>query len=78
VPLDETVDLDVLGADLEGFSAADCSALIRESALAAMRDSLEASTVTAENVGAARKRVRPSLDPGQVAWLASYAESHQP
>ena len=48
------------------------------SALAAMRDSLEASTVTAANVKAARERVRPSLDPGQVAWLAAYADTHQP
>jgi transitional endoplasmic reticulum ATPase len=78
VPLDETVDMDKLGADLEGFSAADCAALIRESALAAMRDSLEASTVTAANVATARKRVRPSLDPSQVAWLEAYATSHQP
>ncbi|WP_433827515.1 AAA family ATPase [Actinoplanes sp. CA-015351] len=78
VPLDPAVDLDELGADLEGFSAADCAALIRESALAAMRDSLEASTVTAANVAAARKRVRASLDPAQVAWLSAYAETHQP
>ncbi|MBB2945781.1 transitional endoplasmic reticulum ATPase [Actinoplanes lutulentus] len=78
VPLDPAVDLDALGADLEGFSAADCAALIRESALAAMRDSLEASTVTAANVAAARKRVRASLDPAQVAWLSAYAETHQP
>jgi transitional endoplasmic reticulum ATPase len=78
VPLDESVDLVALGADLEGFSAADCSALIREAALAAMRDSLEATTVTAANVASARSRVRASLDPDQVAWLAAYAESHQP
>ena len=78
VPLDESVDLTALGADLEGFSAADCAALIREAALAAMRDSLEASTVTAANVAAARKRIRPSLDPTQVAWLAAYADTHQP
>ncbi|MEU4559856.1 AAA family ATPase [Actinoplanes sp. NPDC023936] len=78
VPLDASVDLDQLGAELEGFSAADCAALIRESALAAMRDSLEASTVTAANVATARKRVRASLDPDQVAWLAAYADTHQP
>ncbi|MEU4421171.1 AAA family ATPase [Actinoplanes sp. NPDC024001] len=78
VPLDETVDLVELGAELEGFSAADCAALIRESALAAMRDSLEASTVTAANVAAARTRVRASLDAGQVAWLEAYASTHQP
>ncbi|SDT75618.1 AAA family ATPase [Actinoplanes derwentensis] len=78
VPLDPAVDLVALGADLEGFSAADCAALIRESALSAMRDSLEATTVTAANVATARKRVRASLDPEQVAWLANYAETHQP
>ena len=74
VPLDESVDLDALGSELDGYSAADCAALIRESALAAMRESLEASTVTAAHMAAARKRVRPSLDPVQVAWLATYAE----
>jgi transitional endoplasmic reticulum ATPase len=78
VPLDDDVDLPALGAELAGFSAADCAALIRESALAAMRESLEASTVTAANVATARKRVRASLDPTQVAWLAAYAETHAP
>jgi transitional endoplasmic reticulum ATPase len=72
------VDLAALGASLEGFSAADCAALIRESALAAMRESLEAVTVTAANVATARSRVRASLDPAQVAWLASYADTHAP
>ncbi|WP_199510304.1 AAA family ATPase [Nucisporomicrobium flavum] len=76
VPLDEAVDFDALGADLDGFSAADCAALIREAALTAMRESLEATTVTAEHVAAARKRVRPSLDPVQVAWLEAYASTH--
>src|SRR5205807_1198703 len=60
VPLAADVDLAKLAADLDGFSAADCTALIRESALSAMRASLEASTVTAANVAAARERVRPS------------------
>jgi transitional endoplasmic reticulum ATPase len=76
VPLEKSVDLAELGIELDGFSAADCAALIREAALAAMRESLEASTVTAEHLATARKRVRPSLDPTQVAWLASYAETH--
>ncbi|GIJ28110.1 hypothetical protein Vqi01_32720 [Micromonospora qiuiae] len=74
VPLAEEVDLATLGAELDGFSAADCAALIREAALAAMRESLTATTVTAGHVEAARSRVRPSLDPAQVAWLAAYAE----
>jgi transitional endoplasmic reticulum ATPase len=78
VPLDKDVDLAALAADLDGFSAADCTALIRESALAAMRESLDAATVNAANVAVARKRVRASLDPDQVAALAAYATLHAP
>lgn len=73
VPLADEVDLDALARTLDGFSAADCAALVREAALAAMRESLEATTVTAAHVATARSRVRPSLDPEQVAWLARYA-----
>jgi transitional endoplasmic reticulum ATPase len=74
VPLADDVDLAGLASTLDGFSAADCAALVREAALAAMRESLEASSVTAAHVAAARNRVRPSLDPSQVAWLETYAE----
>ncbi|GIG85353.1 AAA family ATPase [Plantactinospora endophytica] len=73
VPLAEEVELASLAEELDGFSAADCAALVREAALAAMRESLEASTVHAGHVASARDRVRPSLDPTQVAWLAAYA-----
>ncbi|MCO1596641.1 AAA family ATPase [Micromonospora sp. RHAY321] len=73
VPLAPDVDLAALGGELDGFSAADCAALVREAALAAMRESLTAATVTAAHVAAARRRVRPSLDPAQVAALAAYA-----
>ncbi|MET8527280.1 AAA family ATPase [Micromonospora sp. NPDC005172] len=73
VPLAPDVDLAALGEELTGFSAADCAAVVREAALAAMRESLAAATVTAAHVATARERVRPSLDPDQVAWLAAYA-----
>jgi transitional endoplasmic reticulum ATPase len=76
VPLASDVDLDGLAGELDGFSAADCAALIREAALAAMRESLDATRVTATHMTAARDRVRPSLDPVQVAQLAAYAEQH--
>ncbi|MFI9528201.1 AAA family ATPase [Micromonospora rosaria] len=78
VPLADDVELPALAEELDGFSAADCAALVREAALAAMRESLTAATVTAEHVATARRRVRPSLDPDQVAWLAAYAEKHAP
>lgn len=77
VPLAADVDLPALAESLDRFSAADCTALIRESALAAMRESLEATVVTAAHVALARERVRPSLDPDQVAWLAAYADQQQ-
>ena len=74
VPLATGIDLTGIAGELDGFSAADCAALIREAALAAMRQSLDAAQVTAENLTTARQRVRPSLDPVQVEWLATYAE----
>jgi len=74
VPLAADVDLVALGRRTEGFSAADCAALVREAALTAMRASMQAATVTAAHVEAALAVVRPSLDPAQVAALASYAE----
>ncbi|WP_433313752.1 AAA family ATPase [Micromonospora sp. CA-269861] len=77
VPLAPDVDLSALGDELTGFSAADCAALVREAALAAMRESLAAATVTAEHVSTARARVRPSLDPAQVAGLAAYAANRE-
>jgi transitional endoplasmic reticulum ATPase len=74
VPFADDVDLDELGRRTEDFSAADCAALVREAAVTAMRESLQATTVTAGHVEVALDRVRPSLDPAQVAALASYAE----
>src|SRR3712207_432814 len=44
VPLTADVDLDALGQRTDGYSAADCAALVREAALTAMRESMEAST----------------------------------
>ena len=74
VPFEDGVDLVSFGARTEGFSAADCTALVREAALTAMRASMTATTVTAAHLEEALTRVRPSLDPAQVAALASYAE----
>ncbi|WP_284749603.1 AAA family ATPase [Amycolatopsis sp. RTGN1] len=74
-PLASDVDLAEVASTLDGYSAADCAALIREAALTAMRESLEAREVTAAHLDAARKTVRPSLDPGQLAALEAYAKT---
>ncbi|MGY1945034.1 AAA family ATPase [Nocardia asiatica] len=75
VPLSDDVDLDALAEELDGYSAADCAALLRESALAAMRRDVHAADVTAADVLAARAVVRPSLDPSQIDTLRRYADS---
>ncbi|UQC05051.1 AAA family ATPase [Mycobacterium intracellulare] len=75
VPLSADVDLDEVAAGLDGYSAADCVALLREAALTAMRRSLEATDVTAADLAAARETVRPSLDPAQVESLRAFAKA---
>jgi transitional endoplasmic reticulum ATPase len=75
VPLSADVDLDEVAAGLDGYSAADCVALLREAALTAMRRSIDATDVTAADLAAARQTVRPSLDPTQVESLRAFAKS---
>jgi transitional endoplasmic reticulum ATPase len=73
IPLSEDVDLDALAGDLDGYSAADCVALLREAALTAMRRSIDAADVTGADVAKARENVRPSLDPVQVESLRAFS-----
>lgn len=74
IPLSPDVNLDELADELDGYSAADCVALLRESALTAMRRSIDTADVTAADVEQARATVRPSLDPVQVDSLRAFAE----
>lgn len=48
-PLDADVDLTALAARTDGYSAADCDALVREAALAAMRESMDLTGVAARH-----------------------------
>ena len=77
VPLAEDVDLTRVAEELDGYSAADCAALLRESALTAMRRDIDAAEVTAEDVARAREAVKPSLDPDQVENLRQYADRRE-
>ncbi len=74
IPLADDVDLDALGAELAGYSAADCAAVLREAVLTAMRESLDAAEVTSAHLAAAREAVPASLDPAQLAALQAYAD----
>ncbi len=73
VPLHDDVDLDAIAGELDGYSAADCVALLREAALTAMRRSIDAADVTMADVEKARETVRPSLDPVQVESLRAFS-----
>lgn len=75
IPLSSDVDLDDIAAELDGYSAADCVALLREAALTAMRRCIDAADVTAADLEAARQTVRPSLDPVQVESLRAFAKA---
>ncbi|MCW2515693.1 MAG: ATPase [Mycobacterium sp.] len=75
IPLSTDVNLDELADQLDGYSAADCVALLRESALTAMRRSIDTADVTAADVEKARATVRPSLDPAQVDSLRAFSEN---
>ena len=73
IPLSDDVNLDALADELDGYSAADCVALLREAALTAMRRSIDAADVTAADVAKAKETVRPSLDPVQVEALRAFS-----
>jgi transitional endoplasmic reticulum ATPase len=77
VPFADDVDLGEVADELWLYSAADCAALVREAALTAMRESLDASIVTASHVAQAMERVRPSLDPEQLEYLENYARNRE-
>ncbi|GAB3657033.1 CDC48 family AAA ATPase [Glycomyces tarimensis] len=77
VPFADDVDLDEIADELWLYSAADCAALVREAALTAMRESLDATVVTAAHMERAMERVRPSLDPKQLERLERYAEDRE-
>jgi transitional endoplasmic reticulum ATPase len=66
-----------VAAGLDGYSGADCAAVLREAALTAMRESLDASQVTSAHLAAARAAVRPSLDPVQLAEIAGFADNRR-
>ncbi|MGL6233746.1 MAG: AAA family ATPase [Segniliparus sp.] len=77
VPLAGDVVLAELAEQLDGYSAADCAAVLREAALTAMRRDIEATDITRADVEAALRATPGSLDPVQAAHLAAYAEQRQ-
>ncbi|MEM2869543.1 MAG: CDC48 family AAA ATPase [Thermoplasmata archaeon] len=70
----EGVDLEALAARLEGFVGADIEALVREAALAAMRENIQAARVTAAHFERALAMVRPTADERMVRFYERLAK----
>ena len=65
----EGVDLDDLAVRLEGFTGADIASLVREAAMAALREDVESDIVTGKHIEEALGMVRPSLDEETIKYF---------
>jgi transitional endoplasmic reticulum ATPase len=68
VPL-EGIDLDALAARLDGYTGADIGSLVREAAMAALREDIESDKVADRHIEAALDMVRPSLDEETIKYF---------
>ncbi|HDM91841.1 MAG TPA: AAA family ATPase, partial [Candidatus Korarchaeota archaeon] len=74
VPLAEDADLMELAAVTDGFSGADLAALVREAALEALREDIEAKKVGMRHFRSALKKIKPSLTPEVLKYFAEVSK----
>ncbi|MFW9793289.1 MAG: CDC48 family AAA ATPase [Candidatus Thorarchaeota archaeon] len=74
MPLANDVSLEKLADETEGYSGADIEGLIREAAMAAVRDDWKAKPVEMKHFEEALKEVRPSISPDDVKRFLALAE----
>ncbi len=73
-PLAEDVDLEYIASVTEGYSGADLEALVREAALAALREDINATKVHMRHFEEALKRIKPSITPEMVKFYEEWYE----
>jgi len=73
-PLAEDVDLEEIAEKTEGYSGADLEALVREAALAALREDINATRVHMRHFEEALRRVKPSITPEMVKFYEEWYE----
>ena len=61
VPLDNSVDVKKLADETEGYTGADLEALVRESAMLALREDIDTKKVTKKHFEKAMDKVQPSV-----------------
>ena len=75
MPLDEDVNLEKLAESTEGYSGADIEGLVREAAMAAVRDDWHVKPVAMKHFEDAMKEVRPSIAADDIKRYQALAES---
>jgi transitional endoplasmic reticulum ATPase len=61
MPLDEDVDLDILASVTEGYTGADIEAVVREAAMLAARENINAQKVSMRHFEKALLKIKPSV-----------------
>ena len=74
MPLADDVSLEKLADETEGFSGADIEGLVREAAMAAVRDDWKAKPVEMRHFEEALGEVRPSISPDDAKRFLTLAE----
>jgi transitional endoplasmic reticulum ATPase len=75
MPLDADVNLAKLAELTEGYSGADIEGLVREAAMAAVRDDWKPKPVSLKHFEEAMKEIRPSISPDDLKRYQTLAES---
>jgi transitional endoplasmic reticulum ATPase len=81
MPLADDVSIEKLADETEGFSGADIEGLVREAAMAAVRDDWKAKPVEMKHFAEALEEVRPSFSPDDIKRflaLAKQVKKRQP
>ena len=76
VPLAKDVDIERLSELTEGYSGADISSVVRESAMNALRENKKSKEVTWDHFEKALKEVTPSLEDRIVKFYNKFKESY--
>ncbi|MCE4622829.1 MAG: CDC48 family AAA ATPase [Desulfurococcales archaeon] len=75
VPLGDDVDLVEIAKRTEGYTGADLAALVREAAMLALRESLEAKYVAMRHFEEALLKVKPSVTEQMIEYYRRWLES---
>jgi len=74
MPLGDDVDLVDIAERTEGYSGADLEALVREAALIALREDINASIVRMEHFELSLRKIKPSISQDMVKFYLSWYE----